>query len=694
MRCSRFATLRLGALTAIVACVAGSSLHAAAEQPVVTQSIALPLGAIFEILAQNGEASTQYAWTLSVDRTFLQAERGRSFRTRFSQPGRYLLSTEMLQSGGRGARASFTITVRQDVPQLPEPSEAFSSDPAPSEGGMIVLPSGTALVRIAPRSDLQDVWLDADSKNDEDGDGDRGNDRSTNGTLFGSDHVPLWIWMTDEPPSTIIASGTLPDGSLAQTRFLMSQEGVVAQPVEKPVGDAIQMEDRGSGVVRFGIDPATVGTGVIPLAVWDFGDGKQSMVSNPVHRYAASGSYSVRLRITDLRNGTTTQDVSRTVSVIVESKQLPAQELQPSESTATPSNAEKQSIFPLILRITGALIGSVLLGAIVMMLVGFIRKKHKGLEEKLAAADKKMAIGKEAAKASVVEGTATPLTMPDTEEQEEPQATTPAPTIVPQQEILGPAPAWLNPEKRKTTPPESPTPKPPTPAKVDAPQTTEKTIPSAPSAKLQAAPVPQVAPPPEAPPPPAAAAVAPMPVATPAPKPTIAPSPSPVGATAIAEEIHLPAPVSPAAAAPPVVPAPTTAATPLKDMNGDGDLPQWLRPAKAETTSVPPSSVTTPTPQATPPARVSEGQTAPAPLAIDERERERRRLKRQRYRANKRRREAQNPSEPKDTGAPSAPAAEAPAPKADDIPVAIVRAEHLKEPPPPPKVMEPPKTAP
>ena len=50
--------------------------------------------------------------------------------------------------------------------------------------------------------------------------------------------------------------------------------------------------------VQFTSSGSILGTGGVPQYLWDFGDGEQSTVANPVHRYEVAGDYTAQLKIT------------------------------------------------------------------------------------------------------------------------------------------------------------------------------------------------------------------------------------------------------------------------------------------------------------------------------------------------------------------------------------------------------------
>ncbi len=691
MRRQRSAILRLSALTIILGCIGGNWLIAVAEKPPPPEEIILPLGAVFEILAQSAEPGTQYAWTLSLERTFLQAERGRSFRTRFSQPGRYLLSTEVVRPGSVGIRKGFLINVRTDAPSIPVPEISIESDPAPSSDGVIILPEGRSVVRLsASTKNTNAIALDANTATDEDGDGDASNDPSASGTFFATERVPLWIWCTDTLPSSIAITTSGSEGASKQ-QFLITREGLGTEVQKEEVeqGD-IFVEDRGNGVVRLGFDTAGIGVGVVPLALWDFGDGEQSMISNPVHRYSASGSYTVRLQITDLRNGTVTKEITQPISIVIErTENVPVVETVP-EKKPTPKKNEgifAGPMLPLIMRMGGVLVSAVALGAIIMALVTLLRKKRKSLQQHLEDADKRMAIGKEGAKASIVEGTVAPLVLEEAVDMAPESLSTPE---SPPEEILGPAPSWLNPMpspvvqspldqgtpvnpilsipvKENLTPIPSPTiiPEPQTQKQVATTDvSTPTTLPSPASVMVPAPTAPPQAPSESAP---------------------AAPSPAPVNVSAQSTVTPSPVTASAMSSADGVAKSKSTAETDTAN-NDNGDLPAWLQPEKvAAPQPAPPPTPTLVEPENNPPIRTQATQIPqPATMQtekpatstqtqISDKERERRRLKRQRYRANLRRREEEKSAPVSSPQAPADPAMN------NDAPIAIVRAESITQ---------------
>ncbi|MFI4969546.1 MAG: pre-peptidase C-terminal domain-containing protein [Lysobacterales bacterium] len=69
-----------------------------------------------------------------------------------------------------------------------------------------------------------------------------------------------------------------------------------------------------SGLVANFIDSSTDSDGTISSRAWTFGDGGTSTATNPSHTYAAAGTYSVSLKVTDNGGATNTKTTPVTVS--------------------------------------------------------------------------------------------------------------------------------------------------------------------------------------------------------------------------------------------------------------------------------------------------------------------------------------------------------------------------------------------
>ena len=77
-----------------------------------------------------------------------------------------------------------------------------------------------------------------------------------------------------------------------------------------------------SGLTVNFTDSSTDSDGTIASRAWNFGDGATSTATNPSHTYAAGGSYSVSLKVTDNGGATNTKTQSVTVTAGSGSSQL------------------------------------------------------------------------------------------------------------------------------------------------------------------------------------------------------------------------------------------------------------------------------------------------------------------------------------------------------------------------------------
>jgi hypothetical protein len=690
--------------------------------PVPQETIQFYVGDIFEILGTSDRFDMQYAWVLSKDKTFIQASRSNSFRVRLVQPAVYRLDVAAgLSDGTITAQRTFLLNIK---PRPEAETETGALAPIAASGTLVTtdpmlfgttaaVQPGRQVVKLTPARDdiahLSAVMAAGGVQQD-----------LAPSTFFASGQASLYLWLSAPASEHVIQmTGLLNDGTtLQQTiRFVQGssqQETVIpVQQDETP----LTISAESGGTLRFSIvvppDLATV-----PLLFhWSFGDGTESLQSEPSHLYGQSGMYEVHAQAIDLTTGQTVIDIVRAVTVEaygVSSSSSSAASVAPAVSSAS-SVSSKAAVagggtlpFGTIALFGLLFLLAVLLGAGAIWLVSFFLRRgsfEKRFEEAESRIMKKTATGtidvapplslkKEGTTEKKPEETQ-PLKIeePPAAPAFTPEPSPPPPAAPPSEPSIDveQAPAWLKKGLEKTQPeqpspaPQQPVPPPsaepepapppaepapqPTPPAADVTQPAEEVVPpwlqQVPTEPAQPA-IPAM---PE-PTPPVEPQPAPAPEPSPAPAPEPEPTPEPEPAPPIAEPEPTP-PVEPEPPMTPVQPEPA----PAPAMNPPPDATRKEEPRNAPLASQPQS----------PAAQSSADQQA-----REERERERKRLKRKRYRENLKKRKQTEPP----VSAPSQPSAPAAQPaKTEPLPEQPVAKEQPAAAEPAPKQEEPPKAA-
>jgi hypothetical protein len=750
MRCpfsSARSSLRTVLLTALL--MGFSYPVLASPTATIQESWTMTVGSICEILADAGASDVQFSWVLTgPDGSFLQANRGALFRERFVEAGDYMLIGEAYKPNqSLMNRRSFGIHVV--LPPESEPTiegglltsdgsaPFMRADAADTDGSIALTPSRETLL-LTPLSGGNGLFsLDLDLQRDSDGDGDPANDHDERGTFFESDGTPLRIWFADPAESRSLLVRHTVEGREVTSSISVAASSAGNAPIVSTAG-IIQAEDRGNGTYAFSVRPGAITTTDSLLFLWDFGDGSQSLLDQPVHRFSWDATFVVTMRARDLR--TTKETLSDTLSLIVSgttatpppssassksSKSVVPSSSSPSTSSSSSTSEAGTPGAPigLLLKIIIVLFLFVLLGLTAMYVVARHFAKKKGLlgngNEKTKASPQ----GKAGPSAPSLEH-APPMAVIDAfVEHEEPLPPKGAKaseethvdegTTKPLHEPLSPklsevtfneseAPSWLKQAQGMA-------------------KESGQTIETPPPATLLE--TPSTAETPKAPPTPAGT--------------TPPPSEEPLENAAVPTWLSPPKPEPlPMVAPPPPPPPPPSGGSgePRKDTT-----PDWLKetPPSLETTPPPPpprkpapagppvSVATSAVPPAPSPAEAKK--PSPAPPATEKKdltpqERERRRRKRQRYKANKKKREQEEktkgavaampakpmeappakedtkpkippPTQEKELAPPAspppppgAPAKEAPpAAEPTDETIAIIRADNISPPPTAPK---------
>jgi len=574
-------------LLGIIPLVALLALPATAQQPTLqseAETITMMVGDILELMPVHAIAEPQYGWVLLRGETntqpeeFLEGNSSPVFRYRPIQPGRYVLYGDIAaKDGSAHVHRMFTLQVSARNPAdttLPSVStqsggvtNIFTTNPPITKAGYTLVSDEQQTVQLLPTSSIKNISLDLDTTVDADNDGNPANDVQNAGTFFQVNGTPLTLWFASPALSgrEIAATAALPGGSEAAVQrlalysiafardnnLLVSTVDIEAAPLAP---DTFQF----TGRLSVDLGPSS------PLLYrWQFGDGSESLETQPTHVFQKAGTYTVVLTVRNLLSGKEVAANTQTVTVVAPAT-TGTGAATTSSASSTPQATTSGGGLPLrsILIGAGILIGSILLGLVAMFLFSRLRK-GKSLDAHLAQMEDNI-MKKE--RDSAVSAAAEPLTFTlDTPK--------PAPAAVQEAE---------------------------TPKKEDAPKKEEAPAPivvesEAPSWLQKGLDKPLTPAAPEPAEAPAAPAFEPTP-----PAPTPAPEPTP------------PAPVvEPVQEATPVAVLETSAPAPATTSEADESLPPWLRPQATLAPEPPAPAEPTPAPVAAPAEPKVEVSAAP-----------------------------------------------------------------------------------
>lgn len=580
--------LRLSAL--LLTCFIAQSVALAQQTDLTQQSssaestseekIVMIVGDILEMIPIHGIPQAKFAWILTQDRSFLQAERSPVFRTRLIQPGDYLLLAEITSADqSMTIRRTFRITVQprekvgeSDLTNIPGSGRTLVSTlPQQLTDNRVILGEDQRVMRLTPlNQDRKPLSLDLDVSRDTDADGVPGNDVDNEGTFFQLDATPAHLWFAEPLTSRTVAVTTVGlDGNpLVQTVEVLSYEYAREQGLTISPGRIVAVPQNQSGFefyVDFEQQP-----GDIPLLYhWNFGDGAESLVARPVHTFATNGAFTVQVSIRNLVTGKEIAQYTETVQSIVATTssggELPVE--PSSEPTTDVETGGGMSFSNLLWPIIGlsSLLVLAALGYLLMRILRGRRPLHETLEQ-----IEETVVAKDG-----VTGTPPPLVI-ESKKEAKPQSA--SQTAVKTDDT---APAWLK-------------------KGLDQPQ-------AAPSVAAVPVPVP-----------------VPVPAPTPAPVPTPAPTRSSNSVTQAAPKATVQqaeTPTTPGAPLPSWLRQPTTTApastTPAPTPPAVTPVavpppPPPAKPAPAQAPA-PKATVSAPTPPPPPPAQPKPQPSAPAP---------------------------------------------------------------------------------
>ncbi len=375
---------------AIAFAAALSTATLAAAQPASeNESISLALGDIFEIIPSTRLANPEFSWILTQDRNFIQAERSPLFRYRFIEPKTYTLIGS-IQSGDQSQVIQRTFTI--DV--LPRSASGSASAASMASGsaatlvytlpvtnsqGKAVLAKGRETLKIIPKNgDAKPLTLDTNLRQDTDGDGSPANDIDNQDTFFRTDATPLYLWLTSltESQSIDITAPSGPSGGTRQTIEVMTEEyaglqGFSTSPISIVMTPVSATEFDFAATVDASVASPSL------LYQWDFGDGEESLLTNPRHAYASPGNYSVTLRVRNLETGKDIGSISTNVDASAASDASRSSGDAASSAPATDEGAAGGITGVLLAAIPYALLLaiSLMIGTVGVFLFGKMKKK-------------------------------------------------------------------------------------------------------------------------------------------------------------------------------------------------------------------------------------------------------------------------------------------------------------------------------
>ena len=414
-----------------------------AQTAIPVTNIALPVGAMFEVLALANVSEPAVSWTMTHENVFLDSRRGRSYQTRLIRPGRYVLQgTVTDEQSSRQIARQFVVTVRQEsvtnIPAAVSGSILAETLPERDAAGRIVSDEPVPVLKIVLSPDATPPFqLDPDPLSDTDSDGDPKNDQFVRGTGFAESGTPLFLWFTEEQAERMIVLSA-GDKHRTELRIVSSE---TAQ-IEDEEHARLQRENpeiirtpRGAGSMGFGADLADKPYADEPLLLhWDFGDSHQSLLDRPIHTYGRSDTYDVKLTVTNLLTGEV-EDEFVSVAEIETASPEPVPEPQPEpgpepEPEPEPEPLENGSpLFGTILKVLLVAGLSIAAGFAVMFILARILRR-RGLRSAVDTFEEKL-LEKKQEQVSVIATPAPAMKLPEEEPEPATQVVASEPEVIP-----------------------------------------------------------------------------------------------------------------------------------------------------------------------------------------------------------------------------------------------------------------------
>lgn len=391
------------------------------------EAIALRPGGILEVYADTITPDPQISWVFSKGRTFVQAERGPLFSARPTDASEYFLTGEVADSHGAPKRKVFRIQVSQDSPLISQSGKDGSTlvhiFPPPGENGVTVLRGEQRIVRLdIVHPDIEQLALDIDSEQDHNNDGDPFNDNILGNSIFQAGRGSLYIWLTPSMQNQkFLFAARLKNGAL-----VTQQVQVISESYEEELQQQIEMEEQ-QRKDRTIIASKLIGEQKYKLSVvaepgvisgpilyhWDFGDGTQSLMDEPEHKFPETRTYSVHVVARDARTGEEIVKADLSIAVAETADQglmvdtTGEEDINP--ETVQETAKKTGSIVATVVKALIILAVSVAVGILAVFI--FAKMKGKSLQESFEEAENKL-VG------PPVDASAEPMKIEKTEEEE------------------------------------------------------------------------------------------------------------------------------------------------------------------------------------------------------------------------------------------------------------------------------------
>ena len=338
------------------------------RSPIPQESLGGIRGEAFEILPLHSLRNPRFSWILMQDRAFVERTEKPLFRTIFREVGTYILNVEVTsEDGGTKIRRMFEIAVRESSTEsLSENQDTLVALMPRAQEQAIALSNGKSTVLLSPTKKTRILSIESNPSLDTNGDGNPKNDNDADGSSFGTEGNPLYLWFTSpvtvHPIIVHAESGEIQEFFVASPAFLKSGE-------ETSGNMHINAEISAERNILFTAEFAEGQKPESPfLFYWNFGDGKESLLENPTHQYGADGEYDVQLTIRDLESGVVLMNAKKKIAV--------------QEGISGEQSTDQKTFSGRIFILGGGIVVLlVVLGGVYIVLTRFVRKKIQSPHE-------------------------------------------------------------------------------------------------------------------------------------------------------------------------------------------------------------------------------------------------------------------------------------------------------------------------